>query len=143
LAKDGSRETKLVESPGTGRVLGWSPDGKRILFASDRTGSTGAWSIGVAEGRPQGAPELVNKGDIEGITPMGSTRSGALYYRLPTGLRDVYIASLDMATGKVTVPPAPINPRLLGETKRRLVIGWTVPGLPLGWGPAHPIDEHR
>jgi len=113
LATDGSREITLVESPGTGGVLGWAPDGKRILFASNRTGSWGAWSIEVAEGRPQGSPELV-KGDIGGITPIGSTRSGALYYQLPTGMQDIYIASLDMATGKVTVPPAPVNARRLG-----------------------------
>ena len=125
LATDGSRETTLVESPGTGGVLGWAPDGKRILFASNRTGSWGFWSIGVAEGRPQGAPELMNKGDIRGITPIGSTRNGALYYRLPAGLRDVYIASLDMATGKVTVPPAPVNPRLLGG---KLNAAWSPDG---------------
>jgi Tol biopolymer transport system component len=118
LATDGSRESKLVEYPGVDRVLAWAPDGKRILFASDRTGSTGAWSIGVAEGRPQGSPELVKR-DIGDIFPIGATRSGALYYTLRTYAQDVYIASLDMATGKVTVPPAPVNPRLLGGGK-----GW-------------------
>jgi Tol biopolymer transport system component len=56
---------------------------------------------------------LVKK-DIGDIQPIGATRSGALYYVLETDVRDIYIASLDMATGKVTVPPAPVNPRLLG-----------------------------
>jgi Tol biopolymer transport system component len=63
LATNGSRETPLVEHPGNDFVLGWAPDGKRILFASDRTGVLSAWVIAVADGRPQGAPELV-KSDI-------------------------------------------------------------------------------
>lgn len=113
LATDGSRETTLVEHPGNDFVLGWGSDGKRILFASDRTGSVGAWAIAVAEGRPQGPAELV-KGDIGRISPMGVTRSGAFYYSLQAGIQDIYVASLDMATGKVVAPPTPVSQRLLG-----------------------------
>ena len=56
MAADGSREVPLVSHPAEDAVLGWAPDGKRLLFRSDRTGSTGVWSIEVAEGRPQGSP---------------------------------------------------------------------------------------
>ena len=113
LATDGSRETALVEHPGNDYVLGWAPDGKRILFASDRTGSLGAWAIPVAEGKPQGPPELV-KGDIGRISPMGFTRKGAFYYGLQAGMQDIYIATLDMATGKVVAPATPASRRFMG-----------------------------
>ena len=63
LATDGSRETPLIEHPANDQYPVWAPDGKRILFVSDRTGSLGAWLIEVADGKPRGAPELV-KPDI-------------------------------------------------------------------------------
>jgi len=114
LATDASRETPLVEHPGDDFVLGWAPDGKRILFASDRSGVLSAWVIAVEDGKPKGAPELV-KQDIGNIVPMGFTQTGALYYGLRTGMPDVYIATLDPATGRVVTPPTPVNPRLLGR----------------------------
>jgi len=114
LAADGSRETPLVEHPGDDFVLGWAPDGKRILFASNRSGVLSAWVIAVEDGKPRGAPELV-KPDIGNIVPMGFTRTGAFYYGTSTGMSDVYTATLDPATGRVVTPPAPVSPQFQGR----------------------------
>ena len=62
LASDGSREIPLVKHPADDYLLGWSPEGRWILFASDRRGSWDAWAIEVADGKPQGAPALVKLG---------------------------------------------------------------------------------
>jgi len=106
LTSDGSREISLVKHPADDFVLGWGPDGKNILFASDRTGSLGAWLIAVAEGKPQGAPELV-KADIGRFQPMGFTRDGSFYYGQNERKRisDIYIAELDPETGEILAPP--------------------------------------
>src|SRR5207244_9789425 len=48
LAVDGSSETPVLAQPANDRVLGWSPDGKRLLFASDRSGLSGIWAIPIA-----------------------------------------------------------------------------------------------
>lgn len=114
LATDGSREIPLVEHPGDDFVLGWAPDGKRILFASDRSGVLSAWVIAVADGRPQGAPELV-KPDIGNIQPIGFSRAGSFYYGLSTGMPDVYVTTLDPATGRALIPPAPVSQRFQGR----------------------------
>jgi len=114
IATDGSRETPLVEHAGDDFVLGWAPDGKRILFASNRTGAMSAWVIAVENGAPQGAPELV-KADIGHVAPLGFARTGAFYYGLSTGLPDVYTATLDPETGRVVVPPVPISQQLQGR----------------------------
>ncbi|MEE8147581.1 MAG: tetratricopeptide repeat protein, partial [Longimicrobiales bacterium] len=115
LAADGSRETPLIEHhPGDDFVLGWAPDGKRILFASNRSGVLSAWVIAVEDGKPRGAPELV-KPDIGNIVPMGFTRTGAFYYGTSTGMSDVYTATLDPATGRVVTPPAPVSPQFQGR----------------------------
>ena len=78
LAADGSRETLLVNT-GYNAVLGWSADGKRVLFLKDRNGNMDIWIAPVEGTRPQGAASRVfaNSGNM---APVGLTASGALYY---------------------------------------------------------------
>jgi Tol biopolymer transport system component len=56
-------------------------------------------------------------------------------------MRDIYIASLDMATGKVTVPPAPVNPRLLGGNKTSAA--WSPDGQYLAYRMADGVTRIR
>jgi Tol biopolymer transport system component len=100
LSTDGSREVALVEHPGDDLFPLWSPDGRRILFASDRGGTMDLWMIAVEDGKPQGSAALVRR-DPGRILPMGMTRSGALFYGLRTGTSDVYVASFDPDAGQV------------------------------------------
>jgi len=113
LTTDGTRETALVEHPADDRVLGWAPDGKRLVFTSDRTGSIGVWVIGVADGKPQGTPELVMP-QMGKFYPLGFTRNGSLYYAVSTGRSDVHIATLDPETGKLLGPPVKAIQRFEG-----------------------------
>jgi Tol biopolymer transport system component len=84
-------------------MMGWSPDGKRLLFASDRRGAMDLWALPVADGKPQGAPELV-KPDIM-PWPLGVTTSGTLYFGVTLSDTDIEVASLDFNTGKLLSPP--------------------------------------
>ena len=118
LASDGGREIPLVEHPANDIYPDWTPDGKKILFFSNRTGTTGAWWIGVADGRPQGAPELVKPDLGDNLAPMGFTRNGSYYYGMHTELSDVYIAELDLATGKLTSAPIPATQRFVGSNSK-------------------------
>jgi hypothetical protein len=100
LAADGSREVRLIEHPADDQLLGWTPDGRQVLFASDRSGTRSAWMIRVTDGLPEGSPELV-KPDMGQIIPIGFTPAGAFYYGLAIGTGDVYTAELDPATARV------------------------------------------
>jgi Tol biopolymer transport system component len=113
LAADGSREIRLIEHPADDQLLGWTPDGNHILFASDRSGTMSAWMIRVADGKPQGSPELI-KPDIGQITPIGFTPAGSFYYGLTVGTGDVYTAELDLATGRVLTEPQIATQRYVG-----------------------------
>ena len=117
LALDGGRETPLIQHPGNDIHPDWTPDGKRILFLSNRAGSMGAWWIQVAEGIPQGTAELV-KPDLGQATPMGFTRNGSYYYGVRTEMSDVYIAELDLATGKLISAPSMATQRFVGSNSR-------------------------
>jgi len=100
----GDPETPLIEHPANDQLMGCSPDGKGILFASDRTGSLDMWFLSVSDGKPEGAPELI-KGGIEQIWPLGFTQNGAFYYAPGRSMLDVYVARMDPRTGKILAPP--------------------------------------
>ena len=63
LAIDGQRRDPGGRHGANDAVMGWSPDGTRLLFRSDRTGSMGLWAQSFLDGRVQGPPELL-KPDI-------------------------------------------------------------------------------
>jgi len=104
LATDRGREVPVVEHPADDRLIGWSPDGKQVLFTSDRTGTIGIWTVRVSGGKAAGTPEFV-RGNMGNIQPIGITPGGKLYYGVSSGSSDVFIASVDPATGKVLAPP--------------------------------------
>lgn len=109
LAADGTRETRLIEHPSNDYVLGWTPDGTRLLFASNRTGSVGAWIIQVGDGQPQGRPELV-KQDLGVIRSLGITKNGTFFFgNYAQMTREVCLANLDPTTQKVVGAATPLS----------------------------------
>jgi len=114
IPTDGGRDVPLVQHPASDTVLGWTPDGRGLLFASDRTRTWDAWLVPVEAGRPQGPPVLVRTG-IGEIAPMGFAQKGSFYYGVSTDLADVFTATLDLTTGSVLSAPTPIARRLGGN----------------------------
>jgi Tol biopolymer transport system component len=97
------REIPLVQHPADDYLLGWSRDGRWLVFASDRTGALGLWVAEVAGTEIKGEPKLIKPG-IDRILPVGMMREGALYYGVVRATEDVYTVDLDPATGKVRGP---------------------------------------
>jgi Tol biopolymer transport system component len=117
LAIDGSSEVPAVAHPANDELMGWSPDGKRLLFSSDRTGSTGLWTATFKDGKPQGGPELVKR-DIGELYSLGVTTSGALYSTtLNLSGSDIQMAPFDFNTGQFLSPPAPAVQTFVGRNQ--------------------------
>jgi Tol biopolymer transport system component len=81
----------------------WTPDGKGLVFLSDRRKPgqvLDLWYLAVANGKAQGRPELVKTdfGDVPVMAPI--TRDGALFYTQNTDMREVLSVEVDPATGK-------------------------------------------
>lgn len=114
LSVDGGQDRAVVEHPANDYVLGWAPDGRHILFGSDRTGTPGAWLLPVEHGTASGAPVLV-KPDLWQVTPVGFIPDGSFFYAVQTGMRDVHVAALDLATGRVAGPAVPVGRRRTGS----------------------------
>lgn len=106
LSTNGEPEVTLIEHPADDHLLGWAPNGKRILFASDRRGSLDAWSIHISDGKPQGTPELVKSDIGQRFQSFGFTQEGSFYYGNEGGQnRDIYTAKLNPETGIMIAPP--------------------------------------
>lgn len=80
VGADGSGPVQLTQSAGSNRYPVWTPDGKWILFTSDRSGDEGLWSMAVERGRPVSNPVLLWTG-IAAADLIGISRTGTLYYR--------------------------------------------------------------
>jgi len=90
MTADGQNETVVAGHPAEDRLLRWAPDGKSVIFLSDRSGTWDIWSIRIAAGQQQGEPELLNRdfgadADVLGIAP-----DGTLYYRTNTSSGRLY-----------------------------------------------------
>ena len=112
LATDGSGEIPLIKHPANDKLLGWAPGRKEILFLSNRTGTWDAFLIKVEDGNPQGSPMRI-KSEIGKVTPLGFTQDGSYYFGMYTRWFNTYIATFDLATGKLQ---APLSQPIIGSS---------------------------
>lgn len=112
-SSDGTKEVDLIEHPADDTVIGWSPDGTRLVFASDRTGTTDAWAIEVRGGQVVGSPELV-KQDIGQVWPLELTADGTLYYAMPQNSFDAFVATLDPGRAALEGAAQRVRPDAVG-----------------------------
>ena len=57
MAVEGGERIPAVVSPANDVLMGWSPNGNHLLFASNRSGTTDLWAAPLSNGRPHGNPE--------------------------------------------------------------------------------------
>jgi len=108
IATDGSREAHVVNHPAVDLLVGWAPDGGRLLFASNRRGQTDLYAVSWASRRAQGDPQLL-AADVK-EEPLGVSRSGAIYMQGWVNDSVVEIAEVDFAAGRVVGSPTRLHP---------------------------------
>ena len=135
LPLDGGNQIQLVSHPAHDQLLGWTPDGKNILFTSDRKGTWGIWMVSVKDGQPQGTPQLV-KADIGRISPLGFTRSGSFYFQRGGWEFDVHEANIDLIEN---TPLSPQKPAVYEHIGQNMSPAWSEDGTYLAYV-ARPAD---
>jgi TolB protein len=113
ISLDGPQEWSVVEGAGDDKNPVWTPDGKAIVFVSDRSGANGLWAVRVQDGKPAGALREVRP-DIGPAVSLGFSRDGTLLYGLEGTARDVFVASVDPDHLRVTAPPRLLSDRFAG-----------------------------
>lgn len=112
LATDGSAERKLISHPASDLRPTWSPDGRHLLFVSDRGGSVDLWASRVTDGNARGDAFLVQREIGVWSIPMGFTDDGSLFFYRWAGGGDIFAA--DLEGGRVVGEPERVVPVFQG-----------------------------
>jgi len=114
LSRDGAQDTPIVIHPANDSLLGWSADGTRIFFTSDRTGVIGLWTVGIQNGHVSGSPAMI-KDEIGSVkVPLGVTDHNTLFYASTVSEIDVYEAVLNLEAGTVRLSGDPVTRHYAG-----------------------------
>jgi Tol biopolymer transport system component len=95
MAVDGSREHTAVEHPSRNIVMGWAPDGASLLFATNRSGAFGLWSVPIVDGQSRGAARQL-RSNIGTSWSLGVTTSGSLLVWKITLARTLQVAPVNL-----------------------------------------------
>lgn len=104
-AHTGSRWA-LDAAPGEDVTPFWTPDGRALVFLSERNRHPSLWMARVDQGRLVGSPQLLKDG-LGRVFLRGFTADGTLHYDLAAGFVEVHVASIDGAQPPQAVPLSP------------------------------------
>jgi Tol biopolymer transport system component len=131
MASDGSGETVVFPSAAYQEPIGWMPDSKHLVYAQYGA-SVGLWAVSVANGKVQGPAFNMHMEFGKGTGFLGATRAGSIYFRTLSSTSDIFTATMDTSTGKVTSAPTPVPVERAGANtgprwapdSRRLGYAW-------------------
>jgi hypothetical protein len=115
LPAAGGTGVPLVSGPYEDRLLAWTPDGRHILFSSNRSGTFDAELLRVENGKAAGAPELL-KQDFGMVQPIGFAPDGKFYFGRDVAIHDIVAGDLDPQTGKLVSTPQKATEHFAGST---------------------------
>jgi Tol biopolymer transport system component len=101
-------ETPIATARADELPLGWTTDGKSLVFASSGTEGNRIWRQPLTAAVPQGPPIMI--ADRVHPDSLGMTRDGTIYFGVNTPSQDVYVAAVDFMDGRVLSPPKPLGP---------------------------------
>ena len=114
LTINGKEEFPLISHPAHDIVLGLTPGGKKLLFASSRSGKTAFWIIDFENGKTIGNPTLIKTSEYRNLSGLGFSENGAFYYCNYPFKTDVFEIEINPVTGKVVTPPHEVVGNFVG-----------------------------
>jgi Tol biopolymer transport system component len=91
IGTDGSSLQVLSGHPADEGSPRWSPDGRHIVFLSQRHGRRELWGVAVRDGKPAGEPFFIKEGDFD---LLNWTKHG-LAYQSTLLVQDIFTVSID------------------------------------------------
>ena len=138
LSIDGGIDKKLVSDLGNDSAPFWAPNGKEILFVSDRYGTNDLWKLKIENGTPIGVSKIV-KSDLGSRNRiLGITKDNAIFYGTNNARNDVYIADMRMGVNKDVKKPFKISSH---DTKRNMNPVWSPNGEFVAYSRFKPLRD--
>jgi len=106
MSIDGADPIEVVKG-GVNSTPVWSPDGRQLLFVSDRANTFGIWRIGFTAGKPDGVASAVKTGTGP-VQLHGFSAAGVFYYSASTRLDEIFVAPIQ-EDGRLSARGAPID----------------------------------
>ena len=134
------QEKILVREARDYHLLGWSPDGKSILYTSVRDGKWNVWALEIDKSAPKRPPRLL-VADVGNIgQSLGFTRDGSYYYAAPAGSNDLYVTRRNSQETRLESPEK-VATRLTFASSP----AWSPDGrrLAYAYGSGHRLDPFR
>ncbi len=110
----GGAAAPLVRDAASDHLIGFSPDGRSLIFSSDRNGIFGLWSAPFYRNSSEGNPAVLAN-NLGRAAIIGMTRQGTFFYTVATNSIDVYTAEIDTASGQLQSGPDNVVSRFRGS----------------------------
>ena len=113
VSRDGRTAHRITDHPAEDYGPLWSPDGRHLVFLSNRGGVSALWAVPIRDGQPVGEPLRVKEG-MQDVYPLGWTTRGFVYQQ-DRPSEDIYTVPIDPASGEPTGSPRMIPYRRTGQ----------------------------
>ena len=110
LPASGGPEIVLLDDPSSDSVVGWSPDGRYLVFIGDELGQDALWALPVDKSGRRAGNAILLADDFRGDA-LSMTAAGALFYEKEVGPADdrpktnLVAATVDPASGALIKAP--------------------------------------
>ena len=106
---DGGEPVAVAATAQSEDFVAWAPDGLSAIFSRRGGGGIGLWSVPIVDGRGVGEPALLWDA-LPRLGSLGLSRNGALaFVGERATLANLYVASVDFATGRVEKAPVQVG----------------------------------
>jgi Tol biopolymer transport system component len=128
---DGSNDHSLIEHPANDVTPHWMPDGKHLLFVSDRSGSKAVWMVPISQGQQAGEPRMV-RDSLTGRL-LGTADDGTAFYSARSPSFNIYVADVDFDNATIGTPKI-VSLRYDGKNR---LPRWSADGSKLAYSSDH------
>ena len=104
LSVDGTLNSELISFPGADWAPKWTPDGQKVIFASNLSGSPALWTVKVKDGQKVDEPALIYEGIPDIYTSLRFTNDGKFLFLSEARYSIVFLATIKPDVGIIEIP---------------------------------------